>query len=103
MFEVSPIGGDGLTFPMNVFFKFEIERFNNIEKIMNRTLRNIREAIRGEIIMTSDLSDAILNIYNQKIPNTWLQNTANEEISWLSGSLSAWYTQFELRYEELKN
>jgi len=52
-------GVDGLLFPLNVFFKFEIERFINIVSIMKRTLDDIRSAIKGEIIMTADLSEAI--------------------------------------------
>jgi len=55
-----------------VFFKFEIERYNNIVGIMKRTLDDIRSAIKGEIIMTADLSEAIGAIYNNRIPYTWL-------------------------------
>jgi len=65
-------GMDGLLFPLNVFFKFEIERFINIVSIMKRTLDDIRSAIKGEIIMTADLSEAINAIFNNKIPFTWL-------------------------------
>lgn len=55
-----------------MFFKFEIERYNNIVGIMKRTLDDIRSAIKGEIIMTADLSEAIGAIYNNRIPYTWL-------------------------------
>lgn len=50
---------DGLTFPLNVFFKFELLRFQDIVSIMKQTLDNIRAAIKGEIIMTAELSEAI--------------------------------------------
>jgi len=86
-------GMDGLLFPLNVFFKFEIERFINILSIMKRTLDDIRSAIKGEIIMTADLSEAINAIYNNRIPFTWLYNAAGEEISWLSSTIMSWYKQ----------
>jgi len=53
---------------MNVFVKFEIHRFQNIVDIMKTTLENIRSAIKGEIIMTADLSEAINAIFNNRIP-----------------------------------
>lgn len=69
---------------------------------MKRTLDDIRSAIKGEIIMTADLNEAINAIYNNKIPNTWLFNAAGEEISWMMASISSWYKQYEERYNELE-
>jgi dynein heavy chain len=50
---------DGLTYPLNVFYKFEVLRFQNIVNIMKKTLDDIKAAIKGEIIMTPDLDQAI--------------------------------------------
>lgn len=88
--ETSKALGDGLTFPLNVFFKFEIYRFQNVVEIMKGTLDDIRSAIKGEIIMTADLSEAINAIYNNRIPKTWLFNLASEEISWMCSSIISW-------------
>ena len=52
MFSDENSGKDGRTYPLNVFYKFEIERFESIVGIMKRTLDDIRSAIKGEIIMT---------------------------------------------------
>jgi len=65
-------GGEGCTFPLNVFYKFEVERFQNIVIIMKKTLDDIKAAIKGEIIMTDDLSEAIEALFNNRIPYTWL-------------------------------
>lgn len=88
--EQSKAFGDGLTFPLNVFYKFEIERFQNIVEIMRNTLNDIRSAIKGEIIMTQSLSDSINSLYNARVPQTWLFNAANEEISWMSSNIDLW-------------
>lgn len=93
--------GDGLTFPLNVFYKFEIERYQNIVVIMKRTLDDIRSAIAGEIIMTEDLNEAINALSVGRIPFTWLYNAAGEEISWLRSSIVSWYKQYEDRFIEL--
>lgn len=91
--DVSKTMGDGLTFPLNVFFKFEIMRYQNIVSIMKSTLDDIRSAIKGEIIMSAELSEAINAIFNNRIPKSWLYNAASEEISWLSDSISSWFKQ----------
>lgn len=70
---------------------------------MKRTLDEIRAAIKGEIIMTADLNEAINAIFNNRIPHTWLYNPAGEEISWLSASIASWYKQYEDRFTELDN
>lgn len=101
MFDDSMGKGRGLEYPLNVFYKFEIERYISIVEIMKTTLDNIRAAIKGEIIMTTDLSEAISAIFNNKIPQSWLFNAAGEEISWMMGSIANWYKQYEERWTEL--
>jgi len=60
---------------------------------MRVTLDSMRAAIKGEIIMTADLAEAIQAIYNNKVPQAWLFNAAGEEISWMMGSIATWYKQ----------
>jgi len=60
--------GDGLTFPLNVFYKFEILRYQDIVEIMKRTLDDIKSAILGEIIMTENLNEAINALSVGRIP-----------------------------------
>lgn len=57
---------------------------------MRNTLDNVRAAIKGEIIMTSDLAEAISAMFNNKIPQSWLFNAAGEEISWMMASIASW-------------
>lgn len=101
--EMSRSMGDGLTFPLNVFFKFEIQRFQNIVNIMKKTLDDIRSAIKGEIIMTAVLQEAINAIFNNRIPHSWTFNAASEEISWMVGTIAVWYKQYEDRFNELES
>lgn len=68
---------------------------------MRNTLDNVRAAIKGEIIMTADLAEAIQAMFNNKIPQSWLFNAAGEEISWMMGSIATWYKQYEERWTEL--
>jgi len=57
---------------------------------MKKTLDDIKSAIKGEIIMTPDLDEAINAIFDNRIPHTWLFNAANEEISWLKSTIMTW-------------
>lgn len=68
---------------------------------MRTTLDNVRSAIKGEIIMTADLAEAISAMFNNKIPQSWLFNAAGEEISWMMDSIATWYKQYEERWVEL--
>jgi len=40
--------------------------------------------------MTPDISDAINNIFDAKVPGTWLTDPSGAEISWLLPKLGNW-------------
>jgi dynein heavy chain len=40
--------------------------------IVRKTLKDIQNAILGQIIMTPDILDAINSIFDAKVPNQWV-------------------------------
>lgn len=42
--------------------------------------------------MTPALSDAISNMFDSKVPNTWMYDTTGAEISWLYPLMGTWFT-----------
>lgn len=55
------------------------------------TLAIIMQAIRGEVVVTAEIMDAINAVYDARVPKSWLYSPAGDEISWLAPSLGVWY------------
>ncbi|EEB13574.1 ciliary dynein heavy chain, putative [Pediculus humanus corporis] len=73
--------------PMNIFLRQEIDRMQRVVTVVRDTLRDLLLAIEGTIIMNDSLRDALDNIYDARIPKTWLQG------SWTSSSIGFWFTE----------
>jgi len=90
-----PQGGadavDGFTIPLNVFLYQEIVRLDRTMGIVRKTLKELIEAIKGEIIMTPVLEQALGNIADGKPPSHWYLSAGGEEIAWTTQSLTNWF------------
>lgn len=49
----------------------ELERFNKLLEIMNRTLSQLRKALAGEIGMDAVLDNVASSLFNGQLPNAW--------------------------------
>lgn len=47
--------------------------------------------------MTPRLVYAIENIYDAKVPNNWMYDTTEREISWLYPRLGTWFNSLTVR------
>jgi dynein heavy chain len=85
----------GPTQPLTIHLRQEVDRLNLVLKITRTTLKNLRLAIEGTIILTPDLQDALEALFNARIPSTWLAK------SWEAGTLGNWFNGLVSRYDQL--
>jgi dynein heavy chain len=83
--------------PLNVHLGQEVDRMQIIIGITRRTLQNLKLAIAGTVIMTSDLSDALDSIFTARVPALWTKK------SWISPTLGVWFSNLCNRTAELVN
>ena len=61
----------GLLQPLNIFLRQEIDRMQKVISVVRSTLMDLKLAIDGTIIMSENLRDALDNIFDARVPNTW--------------------------------
>ena len=80
----------GLLQPLNIFLRQEVDRMQRVITVVRSTLQDLKLAIDGTIIMSENLTDALDNMYDARIPNSWkkvrvtsfnLLNFYNREVS----------------------
>lgn len=60
---------------MNTVLVQELTRFNSLTRVIVATLKDIQKAIQGLLLMSSDLEQVFLSIFNGKTPAMWLANS----------------------------
>ena len=81
----------GLNEPMNLFLFQEIQRFQKVLTFVKSILTSMQAAVRGEIILTTELLNSMTDIFNGRVPKNWILTPGNDEFSWLITSLGTWY------------
>jgi len=93
--RIKMIGGTGK--PMNIFLNQEIDLMQKVITLVRQTLKDLKLAIEGTIIMNENLRDALDSMYDARIPSQWLK------ISWLSSTLGFWFTELIDRHQQFYN
>ena len=57
--------------PLNIFLKQEIDRMQKVIKTVRTTCKDLKLAIDGTIIMNDNLRDALDELYDARVPNSW--------------------------------
>ncbi|XP_078069648.1 dynein axonemal heavy chain 8-like [Mustelus asterias] len=78
----------GILNSMNIFLRQEIDRMQKVITMLRNCLTDLQLAIEGTIIMSENLTDALDNMYNARVPVVW------KRISWDSSTLGFWFTEF---------
>ena len=76
----------GILQPINIFLRQEIDRMQKVITLVRNTLKDLKLAIDGTIIMSENLRDALDNMFDARVPTNW------RKISWESATLGFWFT-----------
>jgi len=90
----------GLSVPLNMFLYQEIQRLQRVIARVRHMLTSIQAAIKGEVVMTTELQEAMADLSNAKVPKSWVFTPGGDEFSWLSATLGQWMTMLSERDEQ---
>eukprot|EP01029_Cantina_marsupialis_P005375 TRINITY_DN157_c1_g2_i1.p1 TRINITY_DN157_c1_g2~~TRINITY_DN157_c1_g2_i1.p1 ORF type:complete len:3733 (+),score=1529.44 TRINITY_DN157_c1_g2_i1:1436-11200(+) len=90
----------GMEVPLNIFLFQEIQRLQRVIERVRTMLTVMQQAIRGEVVMTNELLQAMSDIYDAKVPKTWLFTPGGDEFSWIMPTLGLWFSSLLQRDEQ---
>jgi len=90
----------GLDIPLNIFLFQEIERLQKVIHKFKFDLGNLRQAVRGEVVLTAELQNTINSMYDARVPHVWTWTPGSDEFSWISPTLGLWFTSLCQRDEQ---
>merc|ERR1719478_59642 len=61
----------GATKPLNICLAQEIDRLQKVISVVRKTLANLKLAIAGTIVMSTDLADAVDALFLARVPPLW--------------------------------
>jgi len=85
-------GDKGFQAPLNIFLFQELQRLQNIIRIVRSNLKNLSMAIDGTVVMTTDLLEDLNSVFDARVPKKWTHDPSGAEISWLLPSIGSWFT-----------
>jgi dynein heavy chain len=56
---------------MNIFLRQELDRMGRVLKVVRSTLTDLKLAVEGTIIMSTNLRDALDSMYDARVPENW--------------------------------
>eukprot|EP00929_Paragymnodinium_shiwhaense_P087549 TRINITY_DN476_c0_g6_i1.p1 TRINITY_DN476_c0_g6~~TRINITY_DN476_c0_g6_i1.p1 ORF type:complete len:3651 (-),score=1240.57 TRINITY_DN476_c0_g6_i1:538-10725(-) len=93
----------GFAAPLNIFLFQELQRLQNIIRIVRSNLRNLAMAIDGTVVMTQDLLEDLNSVFDARVPRKWTHDPSGAEISWLLPNIGGWFTGLVDRQQALNN
>jgi dynein heavy chain len=85
-------GDKGFSAPLNIFLFQELQRLQNIIRIVRSNLKNLAMAIDGTVVMTTDLLEDLNSVFDARVPKKWTHDPSGAEISWLLPTIGSWFT-----------
>jgi dynein heavy chain len=89
---------DGLLPSMTTFLLQEVERFNNLNQVIAKSLDTLKKAIKGEAVMSDDIDKMYNSMQNNKVPEMWSFH-AYPSLK----PLSSWVENLQLRIEFIRS
>jgi len=90
----------GLAIPLNIFLYQEIQRLQNVIAKIRFIMQQLQLAIKGEVVMSEELSNTLSSMFDAKVPETWVLTVAGDEFSWILPTLGLWFSSLLLRDEQ---
>lgn len=63
----------GLIPSLSTFLLHEIHRFNHLLDVIQKTLEDLRKALKGEALLSQDLDSMFFSLLNSQVPKLWSQ------------------------------
>jgi dynein heavy chain len=60
---------------MNTVFTQELTRFNGLIKIIRSSAVDLKKAIKGEVLLSTDLENALNSLKDGRVPEMWLKKS----------------------------
>ncbi|KAH8056491.1 dynein light chain binding protein [Aureococcus anophagefferens] len=96
--KINKLGG--LSVPLNIFLFQEIQRLQNVIAKVRFQLTQLQLAIKGEVVMTGELQEALDKIADASAPRTWIYTVTGDEFSWILPTLGLWFSSLMARDDQ---
>ena len=83
--------------------RVQVQRFQLVLDKVRAELGTMLGAIRGEVVITKQIIDAINSVYDARVPHFWTYNPAGDEISWLAPTIGLWVSGLAARDKQLRD
>jgi dynein heavy chain len=93
----------GMIVPMNIFLFQEIQRLQTVIAKVRFTLTQLKLAITGEVVMTSELQDTLDSMFDAKVPHLWENTLTGDEFSWRLPTLGLWFSSLLSRDQQYRS
>jgi len=60
---------------MNTVLTQELSRFNNLTKVIKVSLQDLKKAIKGEVLLSVDLENALNSLKDGAVPEMWISKS----------------------------
>ena len=98
LFEQNSYDKDDRQNSLTVVLFQEVERYNKLIKVIQKSLKEVSQAIRGEVVMSIDISEVYFSLVNKEVPNGW------KEYSYPSVKpLNSWFKDLKDRINFIEN
>ena len=73
--------------PLNIFLFQEIRVLSFVIDKVRHELEQLQMAIDGEVVMTDEFATIIRELFDAKVPRTWIYDATNNEFSWVNSTI----------------
>jgi len=60
---------------MNTVLTQELDRFNNLTKVIKNSCHDLKKAIKGELLLSTDLEAALNSLKDGTVPEMWISKS----------------------------
>ena len=93
----------GMDLPLNIFLFQEIRVVSVVIDKVRHELAQLQLAIDGEVVMTDEYATIIGELYNAKVPRTWMFDATGVEYSWINSTVGLWMGNFGDRDRQIRS